>query len=209
MNNSRTYDKTWTKKRLGIVIAVSIVYGIWFNLIDSVAFCQYSSKDSGGSCKSIGEIFGGQEFYQSWNIVGHFLPGLFMLLLFKQQKLELFLAAFLISTVVMDSPLWGVERRIAHGLSLWHGIPNANTTVCPVVHPRTFHINEWVMYYYNPIGFDLVWDCSWLFPNFPTAAAIFWSLVGRISAAILLIWYQERIEARGEYFSLKKLVIKK
>lgn len=205
MSNSRTYNKTWTKRRLGIIIIISITYGIWFNLLDTLVYCQ----NSGVSCISIGNIFGGPNFYQSWNIAGHFIPGLFMLLAFKQHRLELFLAAFLISTVVMDSPLWGIEREVAHGLPVWQGDAHLDTSKCPVGQPITYHINEWIMFYYNPVGTTLVWDCHWLFPNFPTGAVIFWSLVGRISAAILLIWYQERIESRGQYFSLKELFIKR
>jgi hypothetical protein len=29
--------RTWTKKRVGIVIAVAIAYGSWFNFLDSAA----------------------------------------------------------------------------------------------------------------------------------------------------------------------------
>jgi hypothetical protein len=213
VKNSETYqdDKTWTKKRLGLIIAVAIVYGLWFNLLDTVAFCEFSVKDSKVNCNSIGQIFGGNSLYQAWNIVGHSLPGLFMLFGFKEHRLELFLAGFLLSTVVMDSPLWGIERKVFHGLSLWDGVEDttaSNPEHCPVKHSITYSIKDWINYYYNPLGFYLVWDCSWLFPNFPTAAAIFWSLVGRIVAAVLLIWYQEKIESRGQYFSLKKTVFR-
>jgi hypothetical protein len=207
-------DKTWTKKRLAVIIAIAIVYGLWFNLMDSVVFCRFSSTDSKVTCDSIGQIFGGNELYQMWNIGGHFIPGLFMLFGFKEHRLELFLAGFLISTVVMDSPLWGIERKGFHGFSLWKAQTEASESIsnpphCPVQHSLTYSIKDWIVYYYNPMGFYLVWDCPWLFPNFPSAAAIFWSLVGRILAAALLIWYQERIESRGQYFSLKETLLRR
>jgi hypothetical protein len=109
----------------------------------------------------------------------------------------------------MDSPLWGIERKGFQGFPLWQAKTNASTSKCPVEHQRTYSIANWTAYYYNPVGLDLVWDCSWLFPNFPTAATIFWSLVGRIVAAALLIWYQERIESRGQYFSLKQMLLRR
>jgi hypothetical protein len=62
--------------------------------LDSVVFCQFSIKDSKVTCNSIGQIFGGNNSYQVWNIGGHFIPGLFMLLGFKEHRLELFLSGF-------------------------------------------------------------------------------------------------------------------
>jgi hypothetical protein len=208
-NHSEDYVKTWTKSTLSIVIAVAICYGIWFNLLDSIAYCQQSDNNNNQfshTCTSIGAIFGGNQLYQPWNIIGHFLPGLFMALLFKEKKLELFVAGALISTVVMDSPLWGVERRFFHGLPLWQGVdrPDGNH-----IHVIAWRIGDWIIYYYNPIGFYSVWDHDWLFPHFPNAATIFWSIAGRIAAAVLLIWYQHKVESNNKYFSLKKLLVRK
>jgi hypothetical protein len=70
----------------------------------------------------------------------------------------------------------GVERTLRGNL-LW-----TNN------HVPTTSIVEWIKYYYNPIGFYGVWDHDWLFPNFPTAAAIFWSLVLRIGGVCFLMW---------------------
>jgi hypothetical protein len=113
-NNYSSVDNTWTKSTLSIVIAVAISYGIWFNLLDSLAYCKQLDNNNQFShtCTSIGTIFGGNQLYQPWNIIGHCLPGLFMALLFKEKKLELFVAGVLISTVVMDSPLWGRRKKI-------------------------------------------------------------------------------------------------
>jgi hypothetical protein len=205
--------RTWSKKRIVIIIALSIAYGTWFNAIDSFAYCPHDVKD----CVSIGKMFGGNNIYQIWNILGHFTPGLFMLFWFKPYKIELFLAGFLISTIVMDSPLWGEERLLIHHIPLWDGknevpFPEQNDNTNCVKHSNTDKIEGWIAFYYNPTGTDLVWDCPWPFaayPDFPNAAAIFWSLFGRILAVVLLICYQQRVEARGEYFSLKKLFIKK
>jgi hypothetical protein len=51
-------------------------------------------------CKSLGDIFGGNFYYQPWNVLGHMIPGLFLLLLFWNKKeelaiIELFLAGIL------------------------------------------------------------------------------------------------------------------
>jgi hypothetical protein len=97
---------------------------------------------------------------------------------FKPLRIEYFLAVFLISTAVMDSPIWGIER-LSRGNLLW----TEN-------HIPTTSIIEWIKYYYNPIGFYSVWDHDWLFPNFPSAAAIFWSIVVRVGAVSLFIWYE-------------------
>jgi hypothetical protein len=93
-----------------------------------------------------------------------------MALLLKEKKLELFVAGVLISTVVMDSPLWGVERKFFHGLPLCVGVdkPDGNHT-----HITEWRIGNWITYYYNPVGFYPVWDGSWLFLGFPTVAGIF------------------------------------
>ena len=78
-------------------------------------------------------------YISSWNIMGHCIPGLFMLL---PKKLELFIAGILISSVVMDSPMWGA-MKLWHGLPLWHveGKNNFATTSSFVA---------WVTAYYNP-----------------------------------------------------------
>jgi len=54
-------NKTWTKKTIIIVIVVAISYGMWFNLIDSLAYCQQLDNKNhfDHTCTSIGEIFGG------------------------------------------------------------------------------------------------------------------------------------------------------
>jgi hypothetical protein len=205
-SDGKDYYKTWTKSTLSIVISVAICYGIWFNLLDSLAYCQQSDTKNqfGHTCTSMGTIFGGNQFYQPWNIIGHFLPGLFMALLFKEKKLELFLAGALISTVVMDSPLWGIERKDFHGLPLWVGMDVNGTHV----HKTAWSIGNWIMYYYNPVGFYSVWDSNW-FLNLPNAAIIFWSIVGRIVAAVLLIGYQHKVESNRQYFSLKTFLVRK
>jgi hypothetical protein len=125
---------------------------------------------------------------------------------YLKKKLELFVAGALISTVVMDSPLWGIERKFFHGLPLWDGLDelNGNHT-----HITSWRVGDWIMYYYNPVGFYSAWDHDWLFPHFPNAATIFWSIVGRIAASVLLISYQHKKESNNEYFSLKKLLVRK
>jgi hypothetical protein len=76
----------------------------------------------------------------------------------------------------MDSPLWGIVR-LWHGLCLWHSdqVP-------------TFSIVDWMIYYYNPFGFYLVWDSPWIFPGFSNAVAIFWSVVGRTTAVVIVLY---------------------
>ncbi|HEY7080814.1 MAG TPA: hypothetical protein VH500_14010 [Nitrososphaeraceae archaeon] len=168
-------DRTWTAKVLGIVLIVAISYGVWYDYADSL--------------DGLGDLFGGDLIYQPWNILGHFIPALFMLLFFPK-KIEMFLAAFLISTVVMDTPIWGMEKLYLHHQSLWDQKGKTNS------------LYDWIAFYYNPVGFYGVWK-----GNFPTASVIFFSIVGRLGAAAGLIWYQHRIElSRKTRVSLNKMI---
>ena len=114
------------------------------------------------------------------------IPGLFLLLFFWNKKeelaiIELFLAGILISSAVMDSPIWGVVRLFGHdNMPLWHLVSYPKPHNEP-----TRDIWVWVGYYYNHIGLCGVWDGP-----FPTAAVLFWSVVGRFAAAAFLIVWQ-------------------
>jgi hypothetical protein len=130
-------------------------------------------------CEGIGQIMGNNDTYQPWNIIGHFIPGLFMVLLLPK-KVELFIAGVLISSAIMDSPLWGV-MKLWHGFPLWH--KEGSDYFAP-----TWNLIEWIIYYYNPIGFYQVWKDYWIWQGFPTAAVIFWSVVGRVAGAVCLIY---------------------
>jgi hypothetical protein len=212
--NGRLHHKktrTWTARRITVIIVVAIIYGIWFNFIDSLNYC-YNDKNLGYTCKSVGDIFGGDLKYQPWNIIGHIIPGLFMLFYFRSKKeelaiVELFLAGILISTATMDSPLWGANRLL-HDNPLWHCMPcepppphNEPTTGPPVIQFMT-----WIAYYYNPVGLYVVWNPT---APFPSAALIFWSVVGRIVGAVILIVWQYRQEKKdARISSLKALVFR-
>jgi hypothetical protein len=190
--------KTWTRRRIGIIVGVAVVYGVWFNYLDSAAYCEVEGTYE--NCISVGQTLGGNLYYQPWNIIGHCIPGLFLLLL-SPKKAELFLAGVLISSAVMDSPLWGV-MRLAHvpPLPLWH-IQGDNDFAI------TWNLWEWTVYYYNPIGSYQVWEDYWLAPGLPTAALIFWSVALRIILAAVLIIWQNRQEEEGKEFSLKEIVL--
>lgn len=169
---------TWNRRLIIVVIGIAIGYGLWFDYLDSIL--------------GIGALFGGNLYYQPWNIIGHFIPGLFMLIM-NPKKIELFFAAFLISTAVMDLPSWGMERIYIHHSYLW------------LQHGNTYSVAAWTAFYYNPIGLYGVWGGV-----FPTAAVMFWSIVARISAAIVLIWYQERTEREiGRELRFSELVTRK
>jgi len=125
-------------------------------------------------------MLGGNSIYQPWNIIGHAIPTLF-LLFYDRKKWEYVLVGFLISTVVMDTPLWGVDVLQAHpNQDLWkeNGVP-------------THDLWEWIAFYYNPIGTYGVWG-----DGYPPAWLIFWSVAGRIAAAIGLILYQHKSEKK-------------
>jgi hypothetical protein len=108
-------------------------------------------------------------------------------------------AGALISSVVMDSPLWGVIREEGHNLPLWHIVETEENFV------NTCDVDKWIQFYYNPGGSYGVWDIS---SGFPSAAMIFWSLVARSFIAGLLIWWQARQEKDGKDFSLPRLVLR-
>jgi hypothetical protein len=210
--------KTWTKKNIGIILVVAVGYGIWFNYLDAAVYCterypgyhpspkfcqEISYKDQEGNEKKlgtvpIGKILGDNQYYQPWNIIGHVLPGLLLLLLMPK-RVELFLAAVLISSAVMDSPLWGV-MRLAIDLPLWH-IEDGRNFV------ETWDLGAWVVYYYNPFGAYPVWGDSWLGKGLPNAAMIFWSVALRLIFAGILIVWQIKQEEQGKEFSLKKIIL--
>jgi len=196
---------TWTRRRILIVVGIAVLYGTWFNILDSAGYCLNQAKLQSTGCDvkcdvlSIGAIFGGDQIYQPWNVIGHLIPGLF-LVWWTPKKIELFVAGALISSVVMDSPLWGVIRVDGHDLPLWHIIMNENEESFA----NTCDINKWIVFYYNPVGTYGVWDIS----GIPSAALIFWSLVGRSVGAGLLIWWQAKQEKDGKDFSLPRLVLR-
>ena len=199
----------WNRKKIFVVvILISFAYGIWFNYLDSAKYCLDSedilkikegiqktniiisasdwekiiqSISTTNICKDIGQILGDNSIYQPWNIIGHCLPGLFLICMIPK-KWELFIVGILLSTAIMDSPLWGI-MRLAHDLPLWH-IVNGQFQ-------DTTNIMDWIFFYYNPIGTYQVWKDSWPIDGQPTAALIFWSVVGRISLGILLIVRQK------------------
>jgi len=195
---------TWTRRRILIVIAIALLYGTWFNILDSAGYCLNQQKLLSGTCDvncdvlSIGAIFGGDQYYQPWNVIGHLIPGLF-LVWWTPKKIELFVAGALISSVVMDSPLWGVIREEGHELPLWHIAEGEQNFV------NTCNVGTWIQFYYNPSGAYGVWNIS---SGFPSAAMIFWSLVARSLVAGLLIWWQAKQEKEGKDFSLPKLVLR-
>ena len=203
--------KTWTASRITIIISIAIIYGIWFNFIDAITYC-YKDHSNNDICKSLGDIFGGDLYYQPWNVFGHMIPGLFLLLYFRSKKeelaiIELFIAGILISTATMDSPIWGVIR-LWHDEPLWHLVYTPPPPIPhngPTTGPALAQLWTWIMYYYNPIGPYGVWGGPW-----PTAATLFWSVIGRIAGAIILILWQHRQETNDKPISsLKDLVSKR
>lgn len=176
-----------------------MAYGAWFDVLDSIAHCPNQvQKSCDEKCQpiSIGSLFGGDHVYQPWNVIGHLIPGLF-LVWWTPKRVELFVAGALISSVVMDSPLWGV-LRLEHGLPLWYMNEIGENFV------NTCNNANWISYYYNPIGSYAVWNNP---AGFPSAAILFWSIIGRSLGAGLLIWWQARQEKAGKEFSLPRLVL--
>ena len=198
MNTNSSKTRTWNSRRVLIVIAIALAYGTWFNVLDSLAYCPNQVQNSCERCQpvSIGSLFGGDYVYQPWNVIGHLIPGLF-LACWTPKRVELFVAGALISSVVMDSPLWGV-LRLEHGLPLWYMNEAGQNFV------NTCNLDQWISYYYNPVGSYPVWNNP---VGFPTAALLFWSLIGRSLGAGLLIWWQAGQEKQGKEFSLPRLVL--
>ena len=161
---------TWTKRRIVFVIAVALLYGTWFNIVDSAGYCLNQEKlqescDEKCSVLSIGQYLEDISSINLWNVIGHLISRLF-LVWWTPKKVELFVAGDLISSVVMDSPLWGVIREEGHNLPLWHIVETEENFV------NTCDVDKWIQFYYNPGGSYGVWDIS---SGFPSAAMIFWS----------------------------------
>jgi hypothetical protein len=140
---------------------------------------------------NVGKLFDNNSLYQPWNIIGHFIPGLF-LLLFLPKKIELVIVGVLISSSIMDSPLWGIVR-IVNGDPLWHMEGKVNFV-------ETNNLIEWIVYYYNPIGDHQVWKDSWPIKGQPTAALIFWSIIARIVGSIILIKWEDKQDREKKRF---------
>lgn len=191
----------WTKKNIAIIVSISIGYGIWFNYLDAAAYCPNANE----TCIAVGEILGDNALYQPWNIIGHCIPALLLLTIFPK-KSELFIASILISSAIMDSPLWGV-MRLAHDLPLWHIEYGQNFV------PTSIDWNglwQWIVYYYNPIGLYPVWGDNWPEGSgLPNAALIFWSVALRVIFAVVFILWQKRQEEDGKEFSLKNIILLK
>jgi hypothetical protein len=54
------------------VIVVAIVYALWFNVLDSAAYCKDNTQPK--DCIPIGVILGENNIYQLWTIIGHIIP---------------------------------------------------------------------------------------------------------------------------------------
>jgi hypothetical protein len=195
--------RTWTIGNISIIIIIAIGYGIWFNVLDSAIYCVPPNKPvppeirerlvniDKQHCIEVGLVLGGNVKYQPWNIIGHCIPGLF-LLLSDRNKVELFLAGVLISSTVMDSPLWGI-MRLMHDGPLWHCKETENNRCTNF--EDTYNMDKWIAFYYNPIGLYSVWNDNW--HGQPTAAFIFWSLIARVVLAIVLIRWQRKQELKN------------
>jgi hypothetical protein len=92
-------------------------------------------------------------------------------------------------------------RTYEHALPLWHINIGQNIESFS----NTCDIHKWIQFYYNPVGNYGVWDIN---SGLPSAAMIFWSLIGRSLGAGLLIWWQNRQEEEGKEFSLPKLILR-
>lgn len=185
---------------LGVIIIIAVIYGIWFDYLDSLRYSIPHTICSTKLCETmvtpVGDMLGGNIIYQPWNIIGHLIPGLF-LIFYKPSKIELAIAGILISTVVMDTPLWGAEVLYLH--------PNEHLWIQNNV--PTDNIMEWITFYYNPIGTYGVWGPG---NSFPSAAIIFWSIVARIGVAGFLIWFQNKHEEiKKENISINKVMMSK
>jgi len=184
--NKTPHKITWHKRILLLVIGIALLYGFWFDYLDSLRYPISATK-----FLTIGEMLGGNMIYQPWNIIGHLIPTLF-LMFYNRKKLELALVGFLISTVVMDTPLWGIDVLYLHpSQHLWkeNNLPTDN-------------LWEWIAFYYNPIGTYGVWGSDW----YPPAWLMFWSLPGRIALAGILILIQHKMEKkRGKLITFREL----
>lgn len=199
----RRIFQTWTRRRIIIVIVIAFAYGFWFDVLDSAGYCLNKQQLQSNTCEEecevlpVGRLFAGEASYQSWNLIGHLIPGMF-LLWWTPKKYELFVAGALISSIVMDSPIWGIIR-LEHSLPLWYMDENGQNFA------PTCNIINWIQYYYNPTGFYPVWNT---FSGLPTAAILFWSIIGRAAATVLLIWWQAKQEKENKDFSLVKLIFR-
>jgi hypothetical protein len=86
--NDRLHHKkrrTWNTRRITVIISIAVIYGVWFNFIDSLNYC-YSDNNNKNTCVSVGQMFGGDLKYQPWNIVGHMIPGFLLLYFWRRES---------------------------------------------------------------------------------------------------------------------------
>jgi hypothetical protein len=69
---------------------------------------------------------------------------------------------------------------------------------------------QWIVYYYNPIGFYPLWGDNWPEGSrLPNASLIFWSVALKVIFVVIFILWQKKQEAEGKEFSLKAIILLK
>ncbi len=159
------------------IIIISFFYGVWFDFADSI-------PDIG--LAFVNPFFG--NYYQVWNYIGHGLAGSFWVFV-DHRNWRFWAAAILISTVVMDSPLWGLIREFdVNGHDFWCD-PDP---IIPFNYRKHCTFTEWFHFYYNWVGnYSVLGKESTYHPSgttifIPSASIIFWSLAGR---GVLAWWF--------------------
>lgn len=174
--------------RIRYLALLSFLYAMWFNWLDTIpGVGAFLSEPGQHESAALNSGLAGDTGYQIWNWLGHFIPASFYLIMLRGAYKTFWIAAGLLSTGVMDSPLWGVTRMLRGYADMdngfWcRGAQDFDFPQCGFA--------DWLAFYYNPIGAYPV------LPAFPvgeasivvTSAAIFWSFLLRISL-FGFIWF--------------------
>jgi len=143
--------------QLRYLFLASLLYALWWNFLDAAP--------------NLGSVVG--YHYQVLNGIGHFLPTLVFLWL-HPARWEFAVSAGIFSTIVMDSPLWGLYHQ-----HIYHSLPWGYDWI------------TWSTLYFNPFV-DKVW---WNLYGLPVSSAVmFWSLILRVLAITGLIMKEMRIK---------------
>ena len=156
MSSLRLFRRNY--KALVTAVLGASLYGFWWLAIDAapgvdVPFVWWRVMNG----------------YQLINILGHFLVPVILFAGLRPKRFKLAIAQGILSSLVMDSPMWGIFSQYLYSVEPWD-----------------MDWASWSMQYFHPLN-DRVW---WHLYSIPvTGGVIFLSLVGRWAIVLSLVYF--------------------